>query len=198
MLSKYRLVMLPFKTHKQTSSEEGNLSFLNSFSTRAESFPLLCKQALSPSTSSCPRLWTTQRENHLWTTEKRQVLKHLQGLLLKNIYIFKLKWLRLLSDFMVTVGQGSQAGISVLWEHSSCKTLVVDKTLSTTLNSLQSKTHHSSELKWEKSCRPDTPPHIPPALTAKCSGRRTRLFFSRCSARKNSGAKQLFLFTDSC
>lgn len=190
--------MLPLKAWKQMSFEEGNLSFLNSSSTRAESFPLLCKQALSPSTISCPRLWTTQRENHLWTTEKRQVLKHLQGLL--QYIIYNITWLWLLSDFMVTTGQGSQAGISVLCSvvlplQNSCGRQVPKHHIQ--FPSIKKKCH-SSELNWEKSLSPWHPPRIPSALTAKGSGKRTKLFFSRCSARKNSQVKKLFLFTDNC
>lgn len=66
-----------------------NCQFLDLALQEQNSFPFLplpCKQVLIPSTSSCPRLWTTQRENHLWRTKLKRPSKHFPGLLQRSYF----------------------------------------------------------------------------------------------------------------
>lgn len=141
-LSKCKLVTPPLKGAEEVCFEEAKLSFLRSGSTRRESLPLLCKQALSPSTSSCPRLWTAQRENHLEEQNKRWPSRHFPGLPPRSYFLNGYDHL----VFMAIVGQGSQASVSVPWECFPHKAPVVCKYLTTMCNYSQSKNFHTSQL----------------------------------------------------
>lgn len=68
---------------------------------------------------------------------------------------------------MVIVGQGSQERVSVLWECSPCKTLVVDQYLSTMRNSSKKKNKlsYKSIQKGEELVTPMPSIHLSPCPT---------------------------------